>query len=157
MQTDPIELEVFGKVFGALAEQMGLTIVRTAHTTFVRETQDFGAALATRDGWFFAYPRTLGASTLLGLPFADVIAAIDNYEPGDVIFTNDPFSSKAGCTHVPDLTLFAPVFVGDELLCFTWGFIHSSDIGGAVPGSIAPSLSETFQEGIRRNCTVAAR
>ena len=149
MQTDPIELEVFGKIFGALAEQMGLTIVRTAHTTFVRETQDFGAALATRDGWFFAYPRTLGASTLLGLPFADVIAAIDHYEPGDVIFTNDPFSSKAGCTHVPDLTLFAPVFVGDELLCFTWGFIHSSDIGGAVPGSIAPSLSETFQEGIR--------
>src|SRR3989442_853689 len=145
----PIELEVFGKIFGALAEQMGLTIVRTAHTTFVRETQDFGAALATRDGWFFAYPRTLGASTLLGLPFADVIAAIDHYEPGDVIFTNDPFSSKAGCTHVPDLTLFAPVFVGDELLCFTWGFIHSSDIGGAVPGSIAPSLSETFQEGIR--------
>ena len=58
MKTDPIELEVFGKIFGALAEQMGLTIVRTAHTTFVRETQDFGAALATRDGWFFAYPRT---------------------------------------------------------------------------------------------------
>lgn len=149
MKTDPIELEVFGKIFGALAEQMGLTIVRTAHTTFVRETQDFGAALATCDGWFFAYPRTLGASTLLGLPFADVINAIDRYEPGDVIFTNDPFSSKAGCTHVPDLTVFAPVFVGDELLCFTWGFIHSSDIGGAVPGSIAPSFWETFQEGIR--------
>jgi N-methylhydantoinase B len=149
MKTDSIELEVFGKIFGALAEQMGFTIVRTAHTTFVRETQDFGVALATTDGWFFAYPRTLGASTLLGLPFADCIRAIDRYEPGDVIFTNDPFSSKAGCTHVPDLTVFAPVFVGDELLCFTWGFIHSSDIGGAVPGSIAPSLSDTFQEGIR--------
>lgn len=149
MKTDPIEIEVFGKIFGALTEQMGFTIVRTAHTTFVRETQDFGVALATTDGWFFAYPRTLGASTLLGLPFADVIRAIDRYEPGDVIFTNDPFSSKAGCTHVPDLTMFAPVFVGDELLCFSWGFIHSSDIGGAVPGSIAPSLSDTFQEGIR--------
>lgn len=149
IRTDLIELEIFGKIFAAIAEQMAITVVKTAHTTFVRETQDFATALATTSGSFFAYPRTLGASTLLGLPFADCIEAIEDYEEGDVILTNDPFLSKAGCTHVPDLTVWAPVFVDDELLCFTWGFIHSSDIGGAVPGSIAPSLSDTFQEGIR--------
>lgn len=147
--TDPIELEIFGKIFGAIVEQMGVTIARTAHTTFVREVQDFGNALATVRGSFFAYPRTLGASTLLGLPFADCIDFFAEYEPGDVMFTNDPFISKAGCTHVPDLTVWAPVIVDGELLCFTWGFIHSSDIGGSVPGSIAPSLVDTFQEGIR--------
>lgn len=149
IRTDLIELEIFAKIFAAIAEQMGITIAKTSHTTFVRETQDFGAALATTSGWFFAYPRTLGSSTLLGLPFADCIEAIKDYEEGDVILTNDPFLSKAGCTHVPDLTVWAPVFVNGELLCFTWGFIHSSDIGGAVPGSIAPSLRDTFQEGIR--------
>lgn len=73
MKTDPIEIEIFAKIFGALVEQMGVTIARTAHTTFVREVQDFGNALATVDGSFFAYPRTLGASTLLGLPFADCL------------------------------------------------------------------------------------
>jgi N-methylhydantoinase B len=149
LRTDPIELEIFAKQFAAIAEQMAITVAKTSHTTFVRETQDFGAALATTGGSFFAYPRTLGASTLLGLPFADCIDAIDHYEDGDFVLTNDPFLSKAGCTHVPDITAWSPVFVDGELLCFTWGFIHSSDMGGAVPGSIAPSLTDTFQEGIR--------
>jgi len=149
LATDPIELEIFAKQFAAIAEQMAITIAKTSHTTFVRETQDFGAAMATTGGSFFAYPRTLGASTLLGLPFSDCIDAIEHYEEGDFILTNDPFLSKAGCTHVPDITAWSPVFVNGELLCFTWGFIHSSDMGGAVPGSIAPSLTDTFQEGIR--------
>ena len=149
IRTDPIELEIFAKQFAAIAEQMAITVAKTSHTTFVRETQDFGAALATTTGTFFAYPRTLGASTLLGLPFADCINAIERYNDGDFALTNDPFLSKAGCTHVPDITAWSPVFVDGELLCFTWGFSHSSDMGGAVPGSIAPSLTDTFQEGIR--------
>jgi N-methylhydantoinase B len=149
IRTDVIELEIFAKIFSAIAEQMAITVAKTSHTTFVRETQDFATALATVGGYFYAYPRSLGASTLLGLPFADCIEAVKDYEEGDFAITNDPFLSKAGCTHVPDITVWSPVFVGGELLCFTWGFIHSSDMGGAVPGSIAPGLLDTFQEGFR--------
>jgi N-methylhydantoinase B len=149
IRTDFIELEIFAKIFSAIAEQMAVTVAKTSHTTFVRETQDFATALATVDGFFYAYPRTLGSSTLLGLPFADCINAVKDYQEGDFALTNDPFLSKAGCTHVPDITVWSPVFVGKELLCFTWGFIHSSDMGGSVPGSIAPGLTDTFQEGIR--------
>ena len=149
IRTDFIELEIFAKIFSAIAEQMAITVAKTSHTTFIRETQDFATALATSGGYFYAYPRTLGSSTLLGLPFADCINAVKNYEDGDLAVTNDPFLSKAGCTHVPDITVWAPVFFGEELLCFTWGFIHSSDMGGSVPGSIAPGLTDTFQEGFR--------
>ncbi len=149
IRSDFIELEIFAKIFSAIAEQMAVTVAKTSHTTFVRETQDFATALATTGGYFYAYPRSLGSSTLLGLPFADCIDAVKNYEDGDFAVTNDPFLSKAGCTHVPDITVWAPVFVGEELLCFTWGFIHSSDMGGSVPGSIAPGLTDTFQEGFR--------
>ena len=149
IRSDFIELEIFAKIFSAIAEQMAVTVAKTSHTTFVRETQDFATALATTGGYFYAYPRSLGSSTLLGLPFADCIDAVKNYEDGDFAVTNDPFLSKAGCTHVPDITVWAPVFVGNELLCFTWGFIHSSDMGGSVPGSIAPGLTDTFQEGFR--------
>jgi len=78
LRTDPIDLEIFAKQFAAIAEQMAITVAKTSHTTFVRETQDFGAAMATVEGAFFAYPRTLGASTLLGLPFADCIDAIEH-------------------------------------------------------------------------------
>ena len=149
IRTDFIELEIFAKIFSAIAEQMAITVAKTSHTTFVRETQDFATALATVGGYFYAYPRSLGSSTLLGLPFVDCINAVKDYREGDFALTNDPFLSKAGCTHVPDITVWSPVFVGDELLCFTWGFIHSSDMGGSVPGSIAPGLTDTFQEGFR--------
>jgi N-methylhydantoinase B len=149
IRNDLIELEIFAKIFSAIAEQMAITVAKTSHTTFVRETQDFATALATVGGYFYAYPRSLGSSTLLGLPFVDCINAVKDYREGDFALTNDPFLSKAGCTHVPDITVWSPVFVGDELLCFTWGFIHSSDMGGSVPGSIAPGLTDTFQEGFR--------
>lgn len=149
IRTDFIELEIFAKIFSAIAEQMATTVAKTSHTTFVRETQDFATALATAGGYFYAYPRSLGSSTLLGLPFVDCINALKEYREGDFALTNDPFLSKAGCTHVPDITVWSPVFVGGELLCFTWGFIHSSDMGGSVPGSIAPGLTDTFQEGFR--------
>ena len=76
IRTDFIELEIFAKIFSAIAEQMAITVAKTSHTTFVRETQDFATALATVGGYFYAYPRSLGSSTLLGLPFADCINAV---------------------------------------------------------------------------------
>ena len=85
IRTDFIELEIFAKIFSAIAEQMAITVAKTSHTTFVRETQDFATALATVGGYFYAYPRSLGSSTLLGLPFADCINAVNDYEEGDMV------------------------------------------------------------------------
>ena len=42
-----IGLEIFAKIFSAIAEQMAVTVAKTSHTTFVRETQDFATALWT--------------------------------------------------------------------------------------------------------------
>ena len=47
IRSDLIELEIFAKIFAAIAEQMAVTVAKTSHTTFVRETQDFATALAT--------------------------------------------------------------------------------------------------------------
>ncbi len=147
--SDPIELAIFNNILGAIAEEMCATVERTAYTTFVKETHDFGAGIATPDGWFFAYPRKSGVTSFLGLHLGDAIQRIRDWQPGDIVFTNDPYSTGALVTHLPDLTLLAPVFVGAELIGFCWAFIHSSDIGGRVPGSIAPSSDEVYQEGIR--------
>jgi len=147
--SNPIELAVFNNLLGAIAEEMCAIVERTAYTTFVKETHDFGAGIATPDGVFFAYPRKSGVTSFLGLHLGDAIKCIKNWEPGDIVFTNDPFSTGALVTHLPDLTMLAPVFAGKELIGFCWGFIHSSDIGGRVPGSIAPSSDEIYQEGLR--------
>lgn len=146
---DPIELAIFNNMLGAIAEEMCAVVERTAYTTFVKETHDFGAGIATPDGEFFAYPRKSGVTSFLGLDLSDALKQIDDWQPGDIAFTNDPYSTGALVTHLPDLTLLAPIFAGKTLIGFCWAFIHSSDIGGRVPGSIAPSSDEVYQEGLR--------
>jgi N-methylhydantoinase B len=87
-------------------------------------------------------------TVLIGTPMDTAIAAIDHYEPGDVIISNDPSSTGGMATHLPDLYLWRPIFAGGKLLCFAWTFIHASDVGGKVPGSISPTSFDLQQEGL---------
>src|SRR5215470_1735132 len=76
------------------------------------------------------------------------IESIPHYEPGDVIVTNDPHRTRGMCTHLPDIMMFKPLFHEGRLVCFAWCFIHSSDVGGLVPGSISPTAFDQYQEGL---------
>ena len=62
--------------------------------------------------------------------------------------TNDPYSGFV-CTHPPDMHIWKPIFHKDELVAFSVGHIHNTDVGGAVPASLSRSLSEVHQEGVR--------
>jgi N-methylhydantoinase B len=127
--------------------EMGTAIKRTGHTMFIKETADFGSVLVTSEGEIFSAPLNVGVTVLIGTPMGDAIRAVENYEEGDVLIANDPASTGAMATHLPDLYLWRPVFSDGELLCFAWTFLHCSDIGGKVPGSISPTSSDLFQEG----------
>jgi N-methylhydantoinase B len=148
-RTDKVTLEILKSYFVAIAEGMGYTLERTSHTTFIKESADFVTAVATPRGEFFAYPRTIGVSSFLGLDMAPTIELFSDYAPGDVIITNDPYSTRGLATHLPDIHLFQPVFVDEKLLCFAWCFIHCSDVGGLAPASISPRASDIHQEGFR--------
>ncbi|HTZ37831.1 MAG TPA: hydantoinase B/oxoprolinase family protein [Stellaceae bacterium] len=148
MSIDKILLEILGNHFSGIVEEMGYVIHRAAFTVFVKETWDFDAALVTPDGEIFCYPREIGVTNMLGMHMGAAIRCIEHYEPGDVIVTNDPRSTKGMCTHLPDIMLFRPLFYEGRLLCFAWCFVHSSDVGGLVPGSIAPTAFDRFQEGL---------
>jgi len=67
--------------------------------------------------------------------------------PGDVAIVNDPF---AGGTHLPDVTVVAPVFLARASRPFAYvaNRAHHADIGGMSPGSM-PLATEIFQEGFR--------
>ncbi len=148
MATDKILLEVLNNRFTGVVEEMGYIIHRASFTVFVKETWDFDSALVTTDGEIFCYPRNIGVTNMLGMHMGDAIRCFTDYEPGDVIVTNDPHRTRGMCTHLPDIMMFRPIFAGDRLLCFAWCFIHSSDVGGLVPGSISPTAFDKFQEGI---------
>lgn len=145
---DRMNLRVLANHARAAAEDMAHTLQRTAHSAFVKETEDFTVMLMNRKGETFAVPMDLGATWYPGLTYGRAIAMIDSYKPGDVGFTNDPYACYVA-THAPDTHLWKPIFHEGEIVAWTGGHIHNTDMGGAVPASLSRSLTEIHQEGIR--------
>ncbi len=148
MASEKVLLEILNNRFTGIVEEMGYVIHRASFTVFVKETWDFDSALITPEGEIFCYPRNIGVTNMLGIDMQPAISCIDHYEPGDVIVTNDPHTTRGMATHLPDIMLFKPLFFEEKLLCFAWCFVHSSDVGGLVPGSIAPTAYDRYQEGL---------
>ncbi len=145
---DARNLQVLANFCGAAADAMAFTLMRTAHSAFVKETEDFSCQVVTREGLAFANPRQFGAPWYSGIDYAPLIEAFDTYEEGDICITNDPYSGYVA-THSPDLHIWKPVFHEGEIACFVVGHIHSTDVGGAVPASLSRALTEIEQEGLR--------
>lgn len=148
-----INTEIFANLFRAIVNEMGWIIQHSAHTTFVKETLDFGTALVTPQGEQYAVNDTTGVTALMGTPMAPGIDAFTDWAPGDIAITNDPYTTAGMVTHLNDVFFLKPIFAGGELLCFVWAFVHCSDIGGKTPGSIDGSNGEIFQEGLRLKST----
>ena len=144
MPIDRVTLQILANHCGAAAESMAHTLFRTAHSTFVKETEDFTTGLATPDGKTFASPYDLGATWFVGLDYGRAFKLIDRYEPGDICMTNDPYSGFV-CTHSPDVHMWKPIFHDGELVCFSVGHIHNTDVGGAVPASLSRANVEVHR------------
>ena len=159
MTVDVALTEIMRNRFQAMAEEAATVAYRTAHTTFVKQTQDFQVALARPTGEFFAFPIMTGDTTGFGHSIKGFIDAFepDTLQPGDTLITNDPYSTAGLVTHTMDIHLARPVFFEGLLIAYAWSFVHASDIGGAVPGSISPDLVEVYQEGIRLRPTFLYR
>ena len=142
---DPITLEVFNHRLSAIAEEMGVALCRSAFSPNIKERRDFSCALFDAGGEMIAQaahiPVHLGSTPL------SVRAAIMRQPmgPGDVVVLNDPY---AGGTHLPDVTVVAPVFVKRRLVGYVANRAHHADIGGMAPGSM-PLATEIYQEGFR--------
>lgn len=144
---DNTTLQVLANYCAAAAESMGWTLMRTAHSSFVKETEDFSCQVLTPEGLTVASPKTFGATWYTGLDYGGVIHAFD-YREGDICVVSDPYSGFVA-THSPDLHMWKPVFRDGELVCFVGNHIHNTDVGGAVPASLSRSLTEVHQEGLR--------
>ena len=149
MKLGPVLLEILANKVVAASEMMASALQRTARTLFVKEAADYACALVGLHGRIFAHPRASGVTLFVNLDATTTLAAIPELDPGDVIVTNDAYLSGGMATHSPDITVIEPYFHDGRIVAYGWCFIHSTDVGGAVPSSIAPSLHEIFQEGLR--------
>ena len=145
--TDPILLQVYRHRFAGVAEEMGITLQRTAHSPNIKERLDFSCAFFDHRGAMVAQAAHIPAH--LGAMPASCAAALEAYEtwyPGDVVMLNDPY---AGGNHLPDITMVSPVFPrnGRTPAFFVASRAHHADVGGMTPGSL-PLSTELYQEGI---------
>jgi N-methylhydantoinase B len=154
MRRDPIELEIFKNLYHSIAEEMGAALRRTAFSPNIKERRDYSCAVFDSHGQVIAMgdhmPVHLGSMPM------SVQAAIDAgpMQPGDVVMLNDPFR---GGTHLPDITLVAPVYVQSRARrarshtnpdFYVASRAHHADVGGAYPGSMG-LCRQIYQEGVR--------
>lgn len=147
--TDPILVEVLKNGFEAIADEMALILMRTAHSPIVRDAMDYSTAICNPKGETIAQglttPMHLGsfydAMNHLVTQFAG------NIRPGDVFIGNDPYLIQG--QHLPDIYVIEPIFSGDRLCAWATTIAHHADVGGLVPGSNSIGATEIHQEGLR--------
>jgi N-methylhydantoinase B len=146
---DPILLEVFRNAFEAIADQMALILMRTAHSPIVRDAMDFSTALCDAAGSNLA--QGLTTPMHLGSFYDAMRHLIRQYEgriaPGDVFIGNDPYLASG--QHLPDIYVIRPVFRAERLCGWAATIAHHVDVGGLVPGSNSLAAVEIHQEGLR--------
>lgn len=141
-------LQVLADYCAATTEAMAHTLMPTAHSSFVKETEDFTTQLLTPKGETFASPKGLGATWFTGLHYGPALRLIETHEENAIYLTSDAYSGHVA-THAPDVHARKPVFYQKELICFVACHVHNTDVGGAVPASLSRRLVEVPQEGLR--------
>lgn len=148
---DPITLEIIQNSLQATADEMFAVMKKTAMSSIIYEVLDMGTgitdgegALATSGAGIPAFVGMLDKAVKVILQRHDQPGDI---EPGDVFATNDPY--YGGVTHLNDIIVAMPVFVGDRIIAWTANIAHNSDVGGMAPGSLSGNATEIFQEGLR--------
>ena len=147
MIVTPVDQAVITRALIAAADEMGMKLIRSAHSPVVREAQDCSAAILDKFG------RVVAQAELIPIQLGSITHTfkaclehhpLDTLCEGDFLINNDPYS---GGQHLPDIFLFTPVFLGKELIGVTATVVHHIDLGGGAPG-LNPNAGDVHEEGI---------
>lgn len=141
---NPVELSLFSNRLDAICDEMGAVLRRAAFSPNIRDRLDFSCAVFDADGQLCAQaahiPVHLGS---MAYAMAGIVGGIV-WQEGDMVILNDPY---LGGTHLPDVTLIAPLMLDGEPLAFVVNRAHHADIGADSPGSM-PISSRLEEEGM---------
>lgn len=143
-EIDSVSVDILGNHLLATAEEMGVALIRTAYSPNIKERRDCSTSLLDRSG------RTIAQAEHIPLHMGSMLGFIprlleqfgDDIHEGDVFLSNDPY--VGGSTHLPDVSVVAPLFAGGELSGFAASVAHHAEMGGSLGG--APDI---FSEGLR--------
>lgn len=142
---EEVQLELFTNRFMSVATEMGSLLQRTAFSVNIKERLDFSCAILDKQGYLVVnaphIPVHLGA---LGLCMREVLKQYSLQE-GDILVTNHP---AFGGSHLPDVTMIAPVYFKGKLVAFLANRAHHAEIGGISPGSMPANARRLAEEGV---------
>jgi N-methylhydantoinase B len=146
---DQVTYQVIHGGLRALAQEMKVSVMRTAYSPIVAAGGDMSAGIADAAGRVVAQGQDIPAQ--LGALPSSLDAMLGSWQrefrPGDVLIGNDPYD--CGSNHINDVCLVMPAFFDDELLGFVCTRTHWMDIGGATPGSFNARVPDMYAEGLR--------
>jgi N-methylhydantoinase B len=144
---DPVTLEVVWNRFLSVANEQQDTLIRTAFSTIVRESQDLACGMFDTKGRMVSQSisGTPGHINAMATSMKHFLAAFpaDKLEPGDVLITNDPWQTAG---QINDITITTPIFRNGRLIALFANTCHSADIGGRI---LSAEAREVFEEGLR--------
>jgi N-methylhydantoinase B len=148
---DPITLEVLRHAFQEVAEEMAVSLMRSAFSTNIVDRRDCSCAIYGANGEPIAQSES-GTPPHLGVMPAVVRAILRAYPPdrmtaGDQFMMNTPYPEGPG--HLNDVTIMAPVFHDENVIALVANQAHHVDVGGMAPGSMPANSTEVFQEGLQ--------
>lgn len=140
---DPITVEVIGAALSSIVEETGEALVRASYSTNIKERRDCSTALFDRAGRTLCQAEHIPIHLGSFLDFIPMVMAAHDagdIRPGDVFIGNDAY--RGGGTHLPDIVLAEPIFVGGELAAWTVNLAHHSDF-------VDRAHAHIYQEGLR--------
>lgn len=147
---DPITVEIIQSSLTAITDEMFATMRKTAMSSIIYEVLDFGVAMFDADGNLASSGS--GIPGFIGMLEPGVKAIMRKFDKadindGDIYMTNMPHFG--GVSHLNDVVLIMPVFVGNQIVAWLANKAHWADVGGAFPGSISPDAVDIYQEGLQ--------
>lgn len=146
---DLITLEVIRNRLDNIADEMEMTLLKSAFSSIIKEALDASAAIFDSQGRTLAQAASLPAQ--LGM-LMEAVAQVargfseDKMDEGDIFILNDPYE---GGTHLPDIAVLMPVYYQGKRVAFSGSLGHHQDVGGKSPGSTPPDATEIYAEGFR--------
>lgn len=147
---DPLTYEVVRHRLVAITEDMGDAVKRMSGSVVVTDCNDFGTGIMDESGETVQvglYNTQLGSALDMAVRWTlQHRSSNPGVRPGDQFLLNDPW--VGGGLHQNDVTVLAPLFVDDELFCWTSVVAHQVDLGGVSPGSWSVEGRDVFWESL---------
>jgi hypothetical protein len=156
-QISDIDRDVFQHEIIAAAEEMSAVLRRSAFSPIIWDMIDYACGILDPQGNMVAQAPTIPAQLgIMPMAFRETVKSIPltDWREGDVVVCNDPY---AGCTHTPDIVMFAPVFAAGRLVAIAASIAHHIDVGGRVPGTEGDRSGQAQRHLLQDLCPERAR